>query len=74
MVLFIDHPRLQVEGGRWLMQRCQRYSEDHSAAINRLNGAIIDVFTNITTVRLFARSRYEQTYVVVYQKDEQHQK
>jgi ATP-binding cassette subfamily B protein len=62
---------VQMGSFLWLMQRCQRYSEDHSAAVSRLNGAIIDVFTNITTMRLFARSRYEQTYVGGYQKDEQ---
>lgn len=41
-----------------------------SDAASTLNGKIVDVLTNMLTVRLFARNKYEAVYVNTYQQDE----
>jgi len=45
-------------------------SEIHSEAQSTLSGKMVDVFTNILNMRLFARGRYEADYLRHYQKDE----
>ncbi len=44
--------------------------EVHSAAVSTLSGKIVDIFTNILNVRLFARGQYEINYLKKYQADE----
>ncbi len=44
--------------------------EAHSDSVSELNGKIVDVFTNMLNVRLFARSRYESQYLKKYQNIE----
>lgn len=44
--------------------------EKHSDAVSVLSGKIVDVFSNILNVRLFARSKYEAEYLKKYQDDE----
>ncbi len=42
----------------------------HSSAVSVLSGKIVDVFTNISSVRLFARGKYELNYLQRFQNDE----
>lgn len=46
--------------------RWQQYSD----SVSILSGNIVDVFTNILNVRLFARSRYESSYLRKFENDE----
>ncbi len=51
-----------------------RYGNDlwevHSSAVTQLSGKIIDVFTNMLNVRLFARGDYESRYLARFQRQE----
>jgi ATP-binding cassette subfamily B protein len=42
----------------------------HSDSVSTLSGKIIDVFSNILNVRLFAHGQYESAYLKKYQQDE----
>lgn len=44
--------------------------ETHSEAVATLSGNIVDVLTNILSVRLFARGNYERQYLQTFQNDE----
>ncbi|CAN5257003.1 ABC transporter ATP-binding protein [soil metagenome] len=44
--------------------------EIHSNAVSELSGKIVDVFSNMLNVRLFARGKFESTYLENFQKDE----
>lgn len=44
--------------------------EVHSDSVTTLSGKIVDVFTNMASVRLFARGNYESQYLKKYQQDE----
>lgn len=44
--------------------------EVHSDAASVLSGKIVDVFTNILNMRIFARGSYESAYLEKFQKDE----
>lgn len=44
--------------------------EDHSESASVLSGKIVDVFTNILNMRLFARGRFEAEYLSQFQSDE----
>lgn len=44
--------------------------EEHSEAVSVLSGKIIDAFTNILNLRIFARGSYEAQYLKQYQDDE----
>lgn len=44
--------------------------ESHSKAETTLGGKIVDVFSNMLNVRLFARSKYEFKYLSKFQHDE----
>lgn len=44
--------------------------ETHSKADSTLSGKIVDVFSNMLNVRLFARSKYELKYLSKFQYDE----
>lgn len=45
-------------------------AEVHSKSQSALSGKMVDVFTNILNMRLFARGKYEADYLRHYQKDE----
>lgn len=44
--------------------------EIHAHAVTTLNGKIVDVFSNMITVRLFGRGNYESKYLHRFQADE----
>lgn len=44
--------------------------EQHSESATTLTGKMVDVFTNMLNVRLFARNKYEMTYLKQFQQDE----
>ena len=44
--------------------------EAHSESVSTLSGKIIDAFSNMLNVRLFARSEYEAEYLGQFQEDE----
>lgn len=54
----------------YFTRRCAELSSIHSRALNTLNGKIVDIFSNITTVRLFARNTFERRYYSGFQNDE----
>lgn len=47
-----------------------RLWESHSESVSVLTGKIVDVFTNILNMRLFARGKYESEYLKTFQDDE----
>jgi ATP-binding cassette subfamily B protein len=47
-----------------------RLAEMHSEAVSVLSGKVVDVFSNILNVRIFARNRYEADYFRSYQQAE----
>jgi ATP-binding cassette, subfamily B, bacterial len=47
-----------------------KHWQTHSEAVTTLSGKVIDSFTNIMNVRLFARNDYESVYLKKYQADE----
>lgn len=52
------------------LKRTNHLWEMHADAVSILNGKIVDVLTNMSTVRLFARHRYETDYVGIVQNQE----
>ena len=44
--------------------------EKHSDSVTTLSGKIVDVFTNIQNVKLFAREKFENKYLQHFQNDE----
>jgi ATP-binding cassette, subfamily B, bacterial len=52
------------------LRRCDHLWEIHSDSVATLSGKLVDVFTNIANVRLFARSAYESTYLKKFQANE----
>ncbi|MGA8165137.1 MAG: ABC transporter ATP-binding protein [Waddliaceae bacterium] len=50
--------------------RCIAVSDMHSEANSKLSGKLVDAFKNISTIRLFSRMRYENSYLSRYQKRE----
>lgn len=53
-----------------LMRYGNRLWEVHSNSVSGLSGKIVDVFSNMLNVRLFARGPYESSYLKKYQEDE----
>ncbi len=51
-------------------KKCALKSSIHSAAVTQLNGKIVDAFSNIANIRLFARKRHEMHYLSTYQNEE----
>lgn len=51
-------------------QKCAQKSAIHSATVTKLNGKIVDAFSNIANIRLFARKRFEKRYLATYQDEE----
>ncbi|MGA2655742.1 MAG: ABC transporter ATP-binding protein [Gammaproteobacteria bacterium] len=49
---------------------CNRLFSDHADAVSTLNGKVVDCFSNIMNVRLFARIKFEKEYFASYQNDE----
>lgn len=52
-------------------RNCAKFSDQHAESRSSLVGKIVDVLTNISNVRLFARNRYESSYLKKYQAIEQ---
>lgn len=52
------------------LRRGDQLWEIHSEAVSELSGKIVDVFTNMLNVRLFARRKYEAAYLGKFQADE----
>ncbi|MEO8400396.1 MAG: ABC transporter ATP-binding protein [Gammaproteobacteria bacterium] len=52
------------------MRYGNQYWEVHSASVTVLSGKIVDVFNNMSSVRLFARGKFEAHYMKKYQDDE----
>lgn len=50
---------------------CNRVAEDYAEARSGLAGKIVDSFMNSANVKLFSRYRYEKSYLLKYQKEEQ---
>lgn len=46
--------------------------EKHSDSVSTLSGKIVDVFSNVSSMRLFARGQYETNYLQKYQTEEIH--
>jgi len=44
----------------------------HADAVSTLSGKIVDTFSNMLNVRLFARCQYESEYLKKYQREEMH--
>jgi ATP-binding cassette subfamily B protein len=61
---------LHVSITYFFTKKCAQKSAIHSAAVTQLNGKIVDAFSNIANVRLFARKRYETRYLSTYQQEE----
>ena len=49
---------------RWIVPKIQRYAAIHSEAHSQMVGRIVDSYTNIQTVKLFARSGHEDRFVI----------
>jgi ATP-binding cassette subfamily B protein len=52
------------------LRRGNKLWELHSDSVSELSGKIVDVFTNMLNVRLFARGKYEAQYLKKYQSAE----
>ncbi len=52
------------------LKRTNHLWEMHADAVSVLNGKIVDVLTNMSTVRLFSRHHYETDYVGIVQNQE----
>ncbi|MDF2577752.1 MAG: putative transporter ATP-binding protein [Chlamydiales bacterium] len=52
-------------------ERCNKASNMHSKAKNKLNGVIVDSLTNTILVKAFARVPWEHNYIGRYQQKEQ---
>ena len=52
-------------------KKCADYSHIHAESRSFLAGKIVDMLSDIYTVRLFPRHRYENQYLHKYQEDEQ---
>lgn len=50
--------------------KCTELSHEQAEARSELSGRIVDIFTNILNVKIFARQRVEFNGVSVYQEDE----
>lgn len=51
-------------------KKCSALSESHSNSRSFLTGKIVDAFTNIINVKVFAKKRYEYDYIGKYQEEE----
>lgn len=54
----------------FFLRRGDHLWEVHSEAVSVLSGKIVDVFSNMLNVRLFARRQYEAMYLGQFQDDE----
>lgn len=52
------------------LKRSNRLWAVHADSVSILNGKIVDVLTNMSTVRLFARRHYESQYIQTAQNEE----
>jgi ATP-binding cassette subfamily B protein len=54
----------------FFLRRSNELWATHSASVSTLSGKIVDAFTNMLNVRLFARGRYEVAYLQQFQQEE----
>lgn len=53
-------------------KKCAEYAHDHAEARSVLAGKIVDILSNINSVRLFSRNKYELNYLSKFQNEEQY--
>jgi len=53
-----------------LLKGANQRSATHADSVSTLNGVIVDIITNVLTMRLFARKQYEKKYIERYQNAE----
>lgn len=51
-------------------RKCDDYAHIHAESRSVLTGKIVDVLSNSINTRLFARNRFERSYIAQFQKDE----
>ncbi len=51
-------------------KKCQHYAQTHAESRSVLMGRVVDIITNIITVKLFANEKYESEMLKVIQQDE----
>ncbi len=51
-------------------KKCDEYSNIHAESRSILSGKIVDCLANSANVRLFARNRFENRYLSLFQRDE----
>jgi ATP-binding cassette subfamily B protein len=54
----------------FFLRKSNALYKTQSESASTLSGKVVDVFTNILTVRLFSRAHYESDYLSSYQEDE----
>ncbi len=55
----------------YFAEGCNQRSEEHAQARSTLQGRIVDVISNVVSVRIFARRRFEYQNLLPYQQREQ---
>lgn len=79
IMLFFSSPWFSLFLAVWLVihliitylfsAKTQELSQNHAIELNKLNGKLIDILSNINMMRIFARERHE----ALYYKNNQHQ-
>lgn len=54
----------------YTISKSSRPLEEHADAVTTLSGKIVDVITNIQSMKLFAREKYERGYLRQFQQEE----
>ena len=54
----------------FFLKKANSLLEHHAGAVTTLSGKIVDVFTNIQNMKLFAREKYEREYLHHFQNEE----
>lgn len=68
MVWFVLHMSITLLSAK----HCNELASEHANAVSSLTGRVMDIFTNILTVRLFSRAEYEKSHFQESQHDEIH--
>jgi ATP-binding cassette subfamily B protein len=66
LLWFLTHTGIAFGTAR----RCQNLSNTHARSLNMVVGHMVDVFSNIISVKSFARSHYEHKHLKSYQSEE----
>ncbi len=80
ITMWIGHPLFAEILISWLavhlllmfffLRKGNSFLEEHANSVTALTGKIVDVFTNIQNVKLFAREKYEHCYLQHFQNEE----